>query len=209
MDFDWKAAVKSAAPTIGGLLATAGGPAGALAGAGLAALASALCGSSTGDAAADEGVVAAVLAGGMTPELHAKIIDAEGAYKLALVQAGVRQQELVVEVEKAAMTDTADARRNFSANEWVLGMAVFINVASYFCVAGVLWGCFVLFNGAGVKMDPATAALIGSIVGAALQWVLQNASQANSFAFGSSPSSRQTAVDLGAAVGKGISGTGR
>jgi predicted TIM-barrel enzyme len=45
-------------------------------------------------------------------------------------------------------------------------------------------------------IDPGTAAMIGGIIGAAVQWIMQNASQANGFFFGSSPSSRKANEDL-------------
>jgi hypothetical protein len=87
----------------------------------------------------------------------------------------------------------------------VLRLGYLINIASYVVVAGVLYGCFFLLSAkGGVTIDPGTAAMLGGIVGAAVQWLLANASQANGFFFGSSPGSRQLAQDLGKAVGSNM-----
>ena len=82
-----------------------------------------------------------------------------------------------------------------------------INLASYLCVAGVLAGCFWLLGGRKLEIDPGIAAMVGGIVGAAVQWLMQNAGQANGFFFGSSPSARQVSSDLAKAVSAGVGAT--
>jgi hypothetical protein len=193
--FDWKKMVGAVAP---GLATLAGGP---FAGAAVKALADKLLGGSTGDFVEDEAKIAGLLAGGMTPELRARVIEADQALQTELVRAGVRKVEVAADVEKAYLADTADARKNHGSSVWVMRLAVFINVASYLAIGGVLWGCFAVLNSTTtITVDPGIAAMVGSLIGAAVQWLLANASQANSFAFGSSPGSRAMAEGLGAAV---------
>ena len=54
------------------------------------------------------------------------------------------------------------------------------------------------------QIDPGTAAVVGSIVGAAVQWIMANAQQANGFFFGSSPGSRAKDMELGRAAAEGV-----
>lgn len=191
---DWKAIVKTVAPTLGGLLATVGGPAGMLASAGLNAVASALGVEPTEDA------VAAAVQAGLSPEQRLALVDADTKVKLAMVDAGVKTHEIDATVEKAYVADVADARAHNANTVGILRLGYIINVFSYLMVGTVLYGCYVLATSAGMKIDPGSAAMVGSIVGAALQWAISNSSQANGFFFGSSPASRQAAVDLGKAA---------
>lgn len=203
-EFDWRAAVKAIAPTIAGV---AGGP---LAGGAMEVLADALLGESTGDPVQDEAKVAGLLSAGITPELRAKVLEADAALKLALVEAGVREKEIAARNEQAYLADIDSARRAHAQTQGVLWLGYVINVASYACVGGVLWGCFrLLGTNGGITVDPGTAAMLGGIVGAAVQWLLANAAQANSFFFGSSPGSRQLSSNVGAAVSNAVSATGK
>lgn len=95
---DWKKTLAAAAP---GLATALGGP---LAGGVVSILADKLLGGSSGDAVADEAKLAGVLAGGVTPELRAKILDAEAAFKLEALKAGVREQEIAAEDRASART---------------------------------------------------------------------------------------------------------
>lgn len=93
---DWKKLIAAAAP---GLATALGGP---LAGGVVSILADKVLGGSSGDAVADEAKLAGVLAGGMTPELRAKIADAEAAFRLEALKAGVREQEIAAEDRSSA-----------------------------------------------------------------------------------------------------------
>lgn len=192
---DWTKILAGVAP---GLAAALGGP---LSGGVVKILADKVLGGSSGDPVTDEAKLAGVLAGGITPELRAKIVDADAAFKVEALKAGVRQTEIAADVEKAYVSDTADARKAHAGSNWVMRLAVFINVASYVAICGVLYGCFrILSSTVEVKIDPGIAAMVGGLIGAAVQWLLQNAGQANNFAFGSSPSSRALSEKLGNAV---------
>lgn len=195
-DFDWKSAVKTVAPGLATLL---GGP---LAGGAVTVLAEALLGGSTGSKEGDELAIQQKLAAGMTPEDKAKILLADTEIRKELIRAGIREKEIAAETEKAYIGDTAHARSTHSENKGVLRLGIGINLLSYAVVASVLYGCFELLVGTRVHtLDPTMAMAIGGIVGGAVQWVMQNAAQANGFFFGSSPGSRQMAVDLSKAVG--------
>jgi hypothetical protein len=194
-DFDWKSAVKTVAPGLATLL---GGP---LAGGAVTVLAEALLGGSTGSKEGDELAIQQKLAAGMTPEDKAKILLADAEIRKEVIRAGIREKEIAADVEKTYVADAGDARKNFSGNDGVLRLGMGINLLSYVTVGAVLYGCFVLLGGASVTVDPMLAAAVGSVVGGAVQWVMANAAQANGFFFGSSPGSRQMAVDLSKAVG--------
>lgn len=191
---DWKEGIKAIAPTLGGLLATFGGPAGVLAGAGLTAVANALGVPDTPDA------VSAAVQAGLTPDQRASLIAADLAHKQALIDAGIKSKEIDASVEKSYIADVADARAHNANTVGILRLGYIINVASYAMVAAVLFGCYRMATGGKLDMDAGTAAMIGGIVGSALQWVISNSTQANGFFFGSSPASRQAAADLGRAA---------
>lgn len=204
---NWREVIKSTAPTLGGLIGTAvAGPAGgALASTAIVAIGNALGVPMTGDTAQDEGAIEQVVRAGMTPEQTAALVAADLDYKTALVAADVRKVEVAAEVTKAYIGDAADARTAHANNVWVMRLAVGINVLSYLLIGGVLIGCFlILTQTVKVNLDPGTATMVGGLIGGAVQWVLQNAGQANSFAFGSSPSSRAVSESLSKAVSNGV-----
>ena len=114
----------------------------------------------------------------------------------------VRLKELEIDELKATLSDVQDARK-FNANtHGILILGYAINAMSYFCVAMILYGSFQVISGTRVGIDPALAAMVGSVIGAVVQWLMSNAAQANSFFFGSSPGSRQVAQDLARTVGE-------
>lgn len=195
-DFDWKSVVKTVAPGLATLL---GGP---LAGGAVTILAETLLGGSTGSRAGDEIAIQQKLAAGMTPDDKAKIVLAEAEIRKEMIRAGIREKEIAADVEKSYVADAASARVVHGDNKGVLRLGIGINLLSYVLIAATLYGCFELLTGSVVKtIDPAMAMAVGGIVGGAVQWIMANAAQANGFFFGSSPGSRQMAVDLSKAVG--------
>ena len=197
MPADWKSLVASVAPGLAGLL---GGP---VAAGVVSVVADRLLGTSAGDPVEDERRVAELVQGGLTPEIRAKLIDIQAE----LIRADVRKTEVGASVTRAYIKDTADARQAHKGQGWVANLAIFINAASYICIAAVLVGCFAVLSGHfdSSRVDPGTAAMVGSLVGAAVQWLLSNAAQANGFAFGSSPGSRETADRMSKAVSEAAS----
>lgn len=197
MSANWKQVIAGIAPALATVL---GGP---LAGGAVKILADKLAGGSTGDLAQDETRVMGVLSQGLTPELQAKILEAEQAVKLAMIQAETKAKEIDLDRDRAQIADAAHARTVHQQNQGVMRLGYLINVASYTTVAAVLYGCFSLMTGSELKVDAGTAAVVGSIVGAAVQWIMANAQQANGFFFGSSPGSRAKDAELGKAVAEG------
>jgi putative protein kinase ArgK-like GTPase of G3E family len=61
-----------------------------------------------------------------------------------------------------------------------------------------------VLTGTKLAIDPGLAAMVGSVIGAVVQWIMSNSSQANGFFFGSSPSSRQVSSDLAKAVAQQV-----
>ena len=133
----------------------------------------------------------------LTPEQLTQIKQAEIDFKKYLEDNKIKLEELYV-------TDVQNARQ-FNANtHGILYLGYGINVLSYICVLAILYGCFSVVNGVKVGIDPGLAAMVGSVVGAVVQWLMSNAAQANAFFFGSSPSSRQNSAELAKAVGDAV-----
>ncbi len=200
---DWKAGVKAIAPTIGGLLATFGGPAGALGGAALNAVAAAL-----GVPPTEDDVSSAIQAG-LTGEQRAALIQADLEYKKAVLATGIEERRLNIESDNNILKDIQDARSHNADTVGVLRLGYLINVSSYICVASVLFGCYNLVQGGLNGVDPILAGSVGALVGSTVQWLLSNAAQANGFFFGSSPASRAITTSVGDNVAKNILITGR
>lgn len=194
-DFDWKSTLKGIAPVLGGLLTAAGGPAGALAGAALTAAANAL-----GVPDSPNAVQIAIEAG-LTPEQKTALATADLQYKQAILEAGIKEKEIAADTEKAYLADINSARIAHAQTQGVLWLGYGINTASYITIFAVLWGCYrLLSNGFVEGVDPGMAAIVGSVVGAVVQWLMSNAAQANGFFFGGSPGGRKVSEDLAKAV---------
>lgn len=195
MEFDWRAAVKSVAPILGGILTTVGGPAGALAGAGLNAVAAALGVEPT------ESAVAAAMQAGLSPEQRVALVAADTEVKKAMIAAGLEEKRIAADVEKSYIADVADARAHNANTVGIMRLGYMVNALSYLLVGAILYGCYRLAGGDNLaKIDPVALSSISVLVGGVVQWVMSNAAQANGFFFGSSPGSRQAAVDMGKAT---------
>jgi len=194
MSFDWKKALGTVAPVLAGLV---GGPIGVVASAGAKVVAQAL------GVPEDEASISAALQAGLTPEQRSALIAADADLKKAQLAAQVRYRELESEDRKQEMLDVQDARSRNAGTVGILRLGYFINAASYFCVALVLAASFWLMGSSTeLKVDPGIAAMLGGIVGSAVQWLLLNASQANGFFFGSSPATRAAATKVGEAASR-------
>lgn len=191
MDFDWKKTL----PFIGAI-ATGGVPA-------LIAAAAAAVGDALGTPVppTQDGLDAAIKSA--TPEqlLAIKTVDAD--LKIKFRQLDTEDKKIAAGIETAYIADVGDARK-FNANtHGILILGYGINVLSYVSIAGILYGCFLVLTGTKLGIDPGLAAMVGSVIGAVVQWIMSNSSQANGFFFGSSPSSRQVSSDLAKAVAQG------
>lgn len=202
MEFDWKQAVSIIAPGLGTLL---GGP---LAGGAIKILADAVLGGSSGDLNKDEAELATVIQSGITPELRAKILEADAQVRIAMIQADVRKTEVAADVEKSYLLDVANARGAHANTVGILRLGYLINIASYSIVLVVLYGCYKVITGADMgKIDAGLAATVGTLVGGTVQWLLSNAQSANNFFFGSSPSGRANSTAIASGVSKAVATT--
>lgn len=190
-DFDWKKTL----PFIGAL-ATGGVPALVTAAAG--AIADAL---GTTVEPTEAGIATAMKAA--TPEQVIALQQVDANLKIKLREFEVEEKKIAATTEIAYVDDVKNARQ-FNANtHGILYLGYGINLLSYACVFTILYGCFSVMTGSKIAVDPGLAAMVGSVIGAVVQWLMSNAAQANGFFFGSSPSSRQAAQELAKAVGDG------
>lgn len=193
MDFDWKKTL----PFIGAL-ATGGVP--ALVGAAASAIGEAL---GTTVEATPEAIDKAVK--GATPEQMIALTAANNQLKIRMRELDTEDKRIDAQTEVAYIDDVKDARKFNADTHGILILGYIINLTSYICIALVLWGCFNLMSaGDKLTIDPGTAAMLGGIIGAAVQWIMSNAAQANGFFFGSSPGSRTATTDLAKAVGGAV-----
>lgn len=105
----WKDVVSAVAP---GLATILGGP---LAGGVVSILTEKLLGGSTGDPVQDEAKIAGILAGPMTPELRAKIVESETAFKIEAMKVGLEEKRIAADTERAYLADVQQARTSMTA----------------------------------------------------------------------------------------------
>lgn len=191
---DWKQIVGAVAP---GLATALGGP---LAGGVVAVLADKLLGGSTGDPVKDEAQIASVLAGGITPELRAKILDGEQALKLAMVQAGIEERRIDADVDKAVLQDVANARQAHGASRDLFWLGVIILVAWVVLTAGTLLGLYQILTGGMKLVDAGIAATVFTVLGSLIGYVSNIAQQVVSYWFGSSRGSNEKTQAMASAI---------
>jgi hypothetical protein len=133
---------------------------------------------------------------GATPEQLLALNKLDNDLKIRFRELDSEDKKADIDLEKSYISDVSNARQFNSNTDGILYLGYLINVASYSLIMFVLYACFKLMTGGNLSIDPGTAAMIGGIIGAAVQWIMQNASQANGFFFGSSPSSRKANEDL-------------
>lgn len=136
-----------------------------------------------------------------TPDQMAVLKQIDADLKIKMRGFDVEEKRIAANTEEAYIKDVANARQHNANTYGILALGYLINFSSYVCIAGVLYGCFVVLYGSKVSVDPGIAAMIGGVVGAVVQWIMSNAAQANAFFFGGSPTSRQVTNDLVKAVG--------
>ena len=141
-----------------------------------------------------------------TPEQMAALKTIDANLKIRFAELDIEGRKIDAATGAAVLADTQDARKFNAHTEGILYLGYLINVASYGCIFAILSGCYqVVINGAKVTIDAGTAAMIGSVVGACVQWLMSQSSQSNGFFFGSSPGSRQVSADLARAVSSATS----
>ena len=150
--------------------------------------------------ATPDGIIQALQAA--TPEQVIALQKIDADLKLRFRELDTEDKKTVQAGELAVLSDVQDARKFNSNTHGILYLGYAINTMSYLCIFGVLAGCFWVMGSSGrLAIDPGVAAMLGGVIGAAVQWLMSNAAQANAFFFGSSPGSRQVSADLARAVG--------
>lgn len=186
---DWKKIVGAVAP---GLATALGGP---LAGAAIGVIADKLLGDDANVQPPEviESRLNDVLAGGLTPELRAKIIDAESALK-------VETLKINADVEKAYLSDVGDARKTHGTSDSVMHLAWGV-LGAWVVLTGVtLYGLISILTG-GIKIeDVGIVATVFTVMGSTVGYVSNSAQQVLSYYFGSSRGSATKTDILAASV---------
>lgn len=182
MSFDWKSLVKAVAPTIATAL---GGP---FAGLGVRALSEALLG--TPDGSQDD--VAAALATA-SPEQILAVKQADQEFAL-------RMKELDVDLDKAYIADTSDARHVFAENKGVFNLGIVILLTFAGVMIAVLFGSYQIMTGGITIKDVAIVATVAGLVGTVVGYVAANAQQVVSYFFGSSRGSADKTAAMSATI---------
>ena len=180
-----------------GLATVFGGP---LAGSAVAILADKVLGGSSGNKDLDEVNLVDAMKGGITPEVRAAIVAADKEVRLAVIAAGVRERELDVEVDKAVLADTANARQHGAGNGDLLTLGVIILVVWAVLTGATLYGLFALLTGEVKIVDVGVVATIFTVLGSTIGYVSGIAQQVVSFFFGSSRGSLAKTNVLGEAI---------
>lgn len=151
---DWKDIVRTVVPTLAGAFGT---PAAGIA---VKVLADAVLGGSSGDQAKDEAGLSDAMVGGLTPEIRAKLIDAETSLK---TQANELAKLQITDATARYESDAADrnsARQNNVAGD--TARRVFWFAVLIFAGVVSIEGAVLLF---GLPKDTDSPELMGRILG--------------------------------------------
>lgn len=184
---DWKKIVGIVAP---GLATTLAGP---LAGGAVKILADKLLGGSTGDPVADEAKIAGMLAGGITPEIRLRLVEAENALK-------IETMKIDADLDKAYLGDVADARKAHAGNADILTLGIIILVVWALLTGATLYGLFLMLSGGVEIKDVGIVATVFTVLGSTVGYVSNIAQQVVGFYFGSSRGSTQKTVAMTDAI---------
>lgn len=184
MAADWKSLVKIVAPAI----ATAfGSP---LAGLGVRALSEALLGRDDGSEADIEQAMLSA-----TPD---KLLE----LKKADQQFAAQMKAMDIDLDKAFIADTSDARHVFGANDNVFWLGVSILMTFAGIMGAVLWGSFEIMTGGITIQDVAIVATVSGMIGTVVGYVAANAQQVVSYFFGSSRGSAEKTTAMADSIHK-------
>jgi hypothetical protein len=141
-----------------------------------------------------------------TPEQLAALKKIDADLKIRFRELDTEDKRIDAASDAAIIDDVKDSRKFNAHTDGILYLGYLINLASYGCIFSILYGCFRVLTGTSMQgVDPGLAATVGTVVGAVVQWLMSNSSQANGFFFGSSPGSRQVSADLAKAIGAATS----
>lgn len=177
---DWKKLVGNVAP----VLATAfGSP---LLGGAVAVLAKSVLGESSGDQAKDEDALARVFAGGMTPELQAKVIEAQANLKLELAKVGLEEKRVDKDIEIAYLGDVGNARQFNHGDRGITIMGACVLGAWALLMGCTMGGLFYMVISGIKTVDGGMVATVFTVLGSIVGYLSNAAQQVLSYFYGSS-----------------------
>jgi hypothetical protein len=177
MAFDWRALVKSVAPSIGTAL---GGPLGGVAGLALAKVLG------VPDASAGDDTALAAAVQGATPEQLLALKKADQDFQIQMTELGFKDQEAIaaINAEDRASARDREVKTQDKTPRILAGVVVF----------GFLWSVWYVLSGRvqGLK-DPATIGMVGTLIG----YISAKADTVVGYYFGSSAGSDRKTEILG------------
>lgn len=138
--------------------------------------------------------IAAAVAGATPAELQQlKLADDEVRLKAQALgfQHVEELRKLDIEEETLAVSDTKDARSNFSKDRGVFVVACIVLITSALIMIAVLGGVYYLLIGGMKIQDPGVVAVVFTLIGSVIGYVGSNAQQVMNYLFGSSKGSTQ------------------
>lgn len=184
MNDNWKKVIGAVAPALGTLL---GGP---LAGMAVSQLSEVLLGKTDGS----EEEIGRVVMSGLAPEKVAEIQRINRETEVRLKELDINVLEINASLEKAYISDTADARRYKDDSVFALGVTILIVFAIVMMLS--VYGCFQLLTGGIVLKDAATVGIVAGFLGTVVGYVAANAQQVVSYFFGSSAGSAKKTTEM-------------
>ncbi len=177
---DWKQIVGTGAPILATMFGT---PA---LGAAVSVLAKSVLGSSSGDVAKDETALSQVFAGGMTPELQTKVLEAESVMKVKLAELKVEEKKVDRDIEVAYLGDVGDARKNHHGDRSLTFMGAGVLIAWALLMGMTLGGLYYILIGGAKITDVGMVATVFTVMGSVVGYVSNAGQQVLSYFFGSS-----------------------
>lgn len=177
---DWKEIVGAIAPAI----ATAfGGP---LAGVAVGALGKAILGNEN----VSESEIESAILTGLSPEAIVRMREADNSFLLESKRIALEERKTEYQNDQAYLSDTQDARKNFSGKEEVFWIGIIILIGFGVITAALTIGCWALLTGGLGAIDASTVGLVFGFLGTILGYVASNAQQVINYWFGTSKGSK-------------------
>lgn len=183
-NIDWKDVIGAVAPTLGTLL---GGP---LAGMAIGQLSKVLLGKDDGT----EEELSQVVMGGLSNDKIVEIQRINRDTEVKLAQMQLDKFRIETDLEKAYVSDTADARKYKDDNVFTLGVTILLVFAVVMSLS--VYGCFQILTGGIELKDASTVGIVAGFLGTVIGYVAANAQQVVSYFFGSSAGSAKKTTEM-------------
>lgn len=186
MDFDWKSAIRTIAPSI----ATAFGT--PLLGKAVSVLGNAIL----GDPNATEDQISNAIQQGLSPDQLLAIKKEDNDFIIKNRELDLQNKDLDYRDSQAYLVDTQDARKNNSANRDVFFLACVLLTFYGLILIGALFGCYGIISGGIILKDVSTVGIVCTFLGGLIGTIGAMAGQVISFYFGSSKGSEKKTDQL-------------